>query len=52
MAYNWQLADWPEFKYNLKGLDDALFGFAEQTGQMNGILRGLPEELRIKITGT
>ena len=48
MAYNWQLADWPEFKYNLKGLDDTLFAFADQTGQMNGILRGLPEELRME----
>jgi len=34
MVYNWQQADWPEFQYELKDVEDALFDFAEQTGHV------------------
>jgi len=43
MKYNWQQSDWPRFKYNLKGVEDVLFAFAERTGKVDGLLEGLPE---------
>src|SRR5215472_10425436 len=46
MTYNWQQKDWPEFRYNLSGADDALLAFAERTGRASGLLKGLPEDAR------
>ncbi len=44
MTYNWQQADWPEFKYNLKSVEDVLFSFAERAGRVSGLFEGLPED--------
>ena len=44
MIYNWQQADWPEFKYDLEKFDDMLFSFAERMGRVSGLLKGLPED--------
>lgn len=44
MKYNWQLNDWPEFKYDLTEVEDILFSFAERIGQISGLLKGLPED--------
>jgi Fic family protein len=46
MAYNWQQPDWPDFHYKLKGLNDVLFAFMEQTGGISGVLHALNEELQ------
>ncbi|WP_315819353.1 DUF4172 domain-containing protein [Paraflavitalea speifideaquila] len=46
--YNWQLRDWPGFSYNLKGVEDDLFMFAEKTGHITGILKALPEEIQME----
>ena len=46
MKYNWQQKDWPGFRYDLSGLEDALFSFAEKTGHASGMLKGLPEDMR------
>ncbi len=43
MLYNWQQKDWPEFKYDLTGVEDVLFALAEKVGQASGLLKGLPE---------
>ena len=43
MKYNWQQSDWPNFKYDLKDIEDVLFTFAERAGRVGGILEGLPE---------
>lgn len=48
MAYNWQLRDWPEFRYSIRDIEDDLLAFAEQVGQMNGALKGMPEDLRME----
>ncbi len=45
MAYNWQLPDWTEFKYDLQNVDDTLFAFAEETGLVSGMLNALPDKL-------
>jgi hypothetical protein len=41
MYYNWQQEDWPEFRYDLSGVEDALLAFAERTGCASGLLKGL-----------
>lgn len=41
MTYNWQQNDWPEFRYDLSGIEDDLFAFAEKTGHASGLLKGL-----------
>lgn len=43
MKYNWQQPDWPNFKYDLKDIEDVLFAFAERAGRVGGLLAGLPE---------
>jgi Fic family protein len=42
--YNWQLKDWPHFKYSLQTIEDELFLFSEKTGKVTGILNALPED--------
>jgi len=44
MIYNWQLSDWPEFKYDLERFEDILFSFVERVGSVSGLLKGLPED--------
>jgi len=44
MKYNWQQSDWPEFRYDLHGIEDTLFSFAEETGHISGILKVMPED--------
>jgi len=44
--YNWQQPDWPEFKYTLEGVEDALLSFFEKVGRVSGILEALPEETK------
>ena len=46
MKYNWQQADWPEFKYDIASVEDILFSFAERAGLISGLLKGLPEDAR------
>jgi Fic family protein len=48
MIYNWQQQDWPEFKYDLPEIEDALFAFAEISGHVSGILKMMPEEKQIE----
>lgn len=48
MKYNWQQPDWPDFQYDLSGIQDVLFSYAEKTGQVNGILKSLPEPMQME----
>jgi len=48
MAYNWQLPDWPDFRYDLATIEDDLFAFAELTGCITGMLKTMPEETQIE----
>lgn len=41
MPYNWQQNDWPEFRYDLSGVEDDLHTLAEKTGHASGLLKGL-----------
>lgn len=46
--YNWQQADWPQFRFSLKNVEDELLHFAEKAGRVTGILEALPEETRME----
>lgn len=48
MTYIWQHPEWPEFRYNLTGIEDILFVFAEETGHISGILKGTSDALQIE----
>jgi len=41
--YNWQQKDWPDFTYSLRGIEDALYAFAEKTGRLAGKWQAMPE---------
>jgi Fic family protein len=45
MRYNWQQADWPEFRYQTKDLTELLLAFADHAGRVGGSLEGLPDDL-------
>nr|WP_199156409.1 Fic family protein [Pedobacter sp. ASV2] len=46
MKYNWELADWPEFSYSLKELDQQLTEFILQIGEVNGLVKTLSENIQ------
>lgn len=48
MLYNWQQADWPQFQYDLSGLEDVFLTFAEKTGQIAGLTKGLSQDEQIE----
>lgn len=40
MHYNWQQSDWPNFAYDLAGIEGELIAFADKAGQITGTLKG------------
>lgn len=50
MPYNWQQPDWPEFRYDLSGIEEALFNLAEKTGRTSGLLKGLTADAQMEAT--
>jgi len=50
MPYNWQQPDWPEFRYDLSGIEETLFKFAEKTGRASGLLNGLTADAQLEAT--
>ena len=42
--YNWQRQEWPNFTYNIDNEKGTLYQFALQTGEVTGMLKGLPAE--------
>jgi Fic family protein len=45
MTYNWQQADWPNFRFDLTPVEDALLAIAGHAGKVGGLLAGLPPGL-------
>ena len=41
MTYNWQQPDWPQFSYQLLDMEDAMHAFAEETGHITGMMKGI-----------
>jgi len=50
MTYNWQQSDWPEFRYDLSGIEESLFQLAEKTGRASGLLKGLTTDAQLEAT--
>lgn len=46
MSYSWQQCAWPEFRFELVGIEGVLIAFAEKAGQVSGVLKSLPDGLR------
>lgn len=46
MTYNWQLAGWPVFQYKIQDIQPLFSEFAEETGEVTGIVRSLEEKLQ------
>ena len=43
MKYNWQLPDWPKFRYELAELEGSLLDFVDRAGLVSGTAQTLPE---------
>jgi len=43
MVFNWQQTDWPNFRYDATAVEGDLLRFADQAGQVTGLLKGLSE---------
>lgn len=50
MPYNWELPDWPEFRYDLSEIEETLFKLAEKTGRASGLLKGLTADAQLEAT--
>lgn len=48
MAYNWQLPDWPDFKYEVSKVFNLLIEFSEATGHASGMTKTLPENIQLE----
>ena len=46
MRYNWELPDWPFFRYDTKVLEPLLYQFVLETGEISGLLKSLPEQVK------
>jgi len=45
MLYNWELPNWPDFKYSLEGLQSVLDAYLLETGEVSGMLKSLPDAI-------
>lgn len=48
MAYNWQLPNWRDFKFDLSKVFNLLMQFSEEIGHAGGMLKTLPENLQLE----
>ncbi len=46
MVYNWQLQGWPDFTYDVAEVQPSILAFAQETGEVNGLIQGLPDTLK------
>ncbi|MFK7834248.1 MAG: Fic family protein [Winogradskyella sp.] len=48
--YNWQLKDWPQFKYDNTQLEERLYTFAEKSGRIRGALKAISQQDQLQAT--
>lgn len=46
MKYNWQLPEWPRFFFETTDVQPLILEFAKETGEIDGIIQGLPNHLK------
>ncbi|GAA3957489.1 Fic family protein [Mucilaginibacter dorajii] len=46
MIYNWQLPEWPNFVYGVQEIQPLILAFAQETGEVSGIIQALPDDLK------
>ncbi|MBW8332319.1 MAG: Fic family protein [Prolixibacteraceae bacterium] len=46
MKYNWQLQGWPKFSFETTDVQPLILEFAKETGEINGMILGLPNHLK------
>lgn len=46
MQYNWKLKTWPNFTFSTKDIEYDLYNFAQQTGEVNALLKSLPDDVK------
>ena len=46
MKYNWQLPEWPRFSFEISDIQLYIMDFAKETGEISGIMQGLPNHLK------
>lgn len=44
--YNWQFLEWPDFIYEVKEVQPLILAFAQETGEISGVIQGLSDELK------
>lgn len=47
MQYNWELPDWPDFKFDLSEVAQGISDFLLEAGEVHGMLKSLPEEVNL-----
>lgn len=48
MKYNWQLSDWPNFRYDLSEVEGDLLQFSDKVGLVSGMVRALPDGVQTR----
>ncbi len=46
MTYSWQLPKWPDFVYEIQEIQPLILALAEETGEVNGMIMGLSDDLK------
>lgn len=46
MKYNWQLPEWPHFIYEVQEIQSLVIAFAQEAGEVSGIMQGLSDDLK------
>lgn len=44
--YNWQLPEWPNFVYDVQEIQPLILAFAQETGEVSGMIQGLSDDLK------
>lgn len=46
MTYNWQIPQWPNFIYEVEEIQPLILAFAQETGEVSGVIQVLSDDLR------
>ncbi|MGF7039732.1 Fic family protein [Mucilaginibacter lappiensis] len=44
--YNWQLPKWPNFIFEVQEIQPLILAFAQETGEVSGVIQGLSDDLK------